>query len=134
VDTLDLLIGAIGLTFAACLAAWLREPAEQPRIVVCLVPEDDGGAVEVRVADALRVLQAVGPHVGAVAVAARDTRSAMLVALLRHHSSLTVTDEPAGLPGLVLVASLGRGFRAAALLARVRAVLSTAAAGMPTKE
>ncbi len=124
-----ILLVALALAYVAALRIWLRQPPPLRVLSVCLVDEDDGAPVEVCVADALRALEAVAPYLGRVTVAAQPARSVMLAALSRRHSGISVVvdagGEPARLQEPDLVAGLSRDFRAAALVARARRLLST---------
>jgi hypothetical protein len=136
---LDLLLAALALAFLWELLRSLRENAPPGPVVLCLLDADEDTAIEVCVADALRALEAAGPYLGAVVVAARPARSAILAALSRRHNGVVVAvagDGGLSWPGRVLTAAMGPGFRAAALAGRIRALASssTTASASPKRE
>jgi hypothetical protein len=126
------------LAFTAMLRDWLQERPPRALLSVCLVDEDDGAPIEVCLADALRALEPVAPYLGRVTVAARPARSAMLAALSRRRTGISVAADAdralACLQEPALVAGLGRDFRGAALAARARRLLSTAGVLSPKSE
>jgi len=130
-------LAALALAYVAALLRWLREPAGPGLLTVCLVDEDEGVATEVCVAEAMRALEAVGPCLRAVVVAARPTRGAIWASQLRRQTGVEVAATVDGwldLPDPVLRAGLFPGFRGAALAARARRLLSTTGGGAPKRE